>query len=78
LSSELDLGVVVALLGDLGLVVEAVDLGLDVLDLGLRLGGPGDQAHAGSQRESGHGSDESLPTVEHERAVSLTRRTPTG
>ena len=74
---ELELGVVVPLRRLLGLVVEPVDACLDVVDVGLRLCGARHEADGGSKGEGGQGSDESLPAVQHERAVSLARRTPT-
>ena len=75
--SELEPDVVVPLRGHLRLVVEAIDPSLDILDVRLRLGRPRHQADGSSHRHSGKGSDESLPAVQHERAVSLARRTPT-
>ena len=74
---ELEPDVVVPLRGHLGLVVQAIDAGLDILDVGLGLGAAGHQSDGSSHRQGGQGSDESLPTVEHERAVSLASRTPT-
>ena len=77
---ELQLGVVVALGGLLGLVVELVDPSLDVVDVGLGLGrGRRDQPDRESDGESGDGGDDAVsasvprggPTVLHERALSL-------
>jgi len=76
---ELQLDVVVALLGRLCLVVEVVDAFLDVVDVRVRRGDTGHETEGGCEGESCEGADESLPTVEHGGAVSFCYVvTPTG
>jgi len=63
---------VVPLRGLLGLAIEPVDLGLDVLDRWLRVrGGRGDHPDTGEDCCRSESADQPLPTVLHERALSL-------
>ena len=75
---EVELGVVEALLRRLGLVVEAVDANLDVLDVGVGLRGGCRHESDGSDRgETKNGRANSLAGVSHERGNSSGCRTPT-
>ena len=65
-------GVVVALRGLLGLVVERVDAGLDAVDVRVGVGGGGDQ-HRAAESGDAQGRENTgsaLPAVGHERTVS--------
>ena len=69
---QLEPGVVVALRGLLGLVVELVDPGLDVVDVRVGVGGGGDEhraAESGDAQGREHAGS-ALPAVGHERTVS--------
>ena len=68
---EVDPGVVETLLGRLGLVVEAVDASLDVLDGGVGLGGGcRHECDGGDGKETKNGRADTLAGVSHERGNS--------